>query len=219
MSFTPINKINTKPNIKQNESISDNKYNLNHQKNFYNTRKNNLGNFPIPENPEIPQYSDNSKVKFDEIISNMQKYLNQYIKMGLYSNALFYAEKVFFLTLKKEEEILNILTYNNPQNNYNPVHMLYSELFDFANCLFLNKEYFRCVNIIQKYNMSYFNIQYLNLLGQALFSCEDYDSVIVNLDKNNITYIQSKEDMLCENKIIKFTSNFFLKQNFRIRKF
>ena len=138
------------------------------------------------------QINENTKVKFDDIILNMNNYINQYIYMGIYSNALFYAEKVFFLTLKREEEISNLINNNNSNNNYNPIYQLSEQLYNFANCLFLNKEYFRCVNLIQKYNMTYYNIKFLNLLGQALFASEDYESVILYLDKPFFQFIESK---------------------------
>jgi len=49
---------------------------------------------------------------------------------------------------------------------------------------FLNQEYYRCINLIQKYNMTYYNIIFLNLLGQALTECEDYEGVINFLQKD-----------------------------------
>jgi len=147
-----------------------------------NIKKQNNSEYNIKESP---------KVNFDEVIENMNNYINQYIYMGFYQNALFYAEKVFFLTLKREEEICNLMNLNNPNNNHNPIINLSEQLYNFANCLFLNKEYFRCVNLIQKYNMTYFNIKFLNLLGQALFASEDYESVIEYLDKPSIEYIES----------------------------
>jgi len=148
-------------------------------------------NLDKTENSEY-QLNENPKVKFDEIIANMNNYINQNIYMGFYQNALFYAEKVFFLTLKREEEIANLINLNNPNCNYNPIYQLNEQLYNLAHCLFLNKEYFRCVNMIQKYNMAYYNIKFLNLLGQALFASEDYDSVIQHLDKQNIEFIESK---------------------------
>lgn len=165
--------------------------------NLMNSSDNNKKKFFDPnlnksENSEYHLVENNSRVKFDDIICNMNNYINQYIYMGFYQNALFYAEKVFFLTLKREEEIANLVIMNNPNSNYNPIYQLHEQLYDFANCLFLNKEYYRCVNLIQKYSMTYFNIKFLNLLGQALFASEDYESVIQYLDKQNIEFIESK---------------------------
>jgi len=143
------------------------------------------------ENSEYQLIDNNPKVRFDDIISNMNNYINQYNYMGFYQNALFYSEKVFFLTLKREEEIANLIKINNPNSNFNPIYQLHEQLYNLANSLFLNKEFFRCVNLIQKYNMTYFNIKFLNLLGQALFASEDYESVIQYLDKQNIEFIES----------------------------
>ena len=66
---------------------------------------------------------------------------------------------------------------------------------------FLNKEYSRCVNLIQKYNVIYYNINFLILYGQALFNCDDYDGVILYLEKESISFeSQSIDD---ENNDIK----------------
>ncbi len=141
---------------------------------------------------EISEYQINeNKVKFEEIIANMSNYMNQYIYMGFFQNALFYAEKIFFLTLKREEAIGNFISINNPNLLYNPIYQLNEQLYNFANCLYLNKEYFRCVNLIQKYNMTYYNIKFLILLGQALFASEDYESLIQFLDKPSFEFIES----------------------------
>lgn len=189
-----------KMNISNNNNFfQNNNGNNNNKNNIYNNlissdinqNKYNDANLNKTENSEFNQLTENPKVKFDEIIENMNNYVNQYIYMGFYQNALFYAEKVFFLTSKREEEIANLIYLNNPNCNYNPVYQLNEQLYNFANCLFLNKEYFRCVNLIQKYNMTYYNIKFLNLLGQALFASEDYESVIQNLDKQNIEFIES----------------------------
>jgi tetratricopeptide (TPR) repeat protein len=104
----------------------------------------------------------------EDSTSYMSGMIAQYISLGLYSNALFYADKIFYITLNKD---LSIISDN---------------LFNLANCLYLNKEFYRCVNIIQKYNMTYYNIKFLNLLGQALYACEDYESVISYLEKDNL---------------------------------
>jgi hypothetical protein len=198
-----------------NPEYTNNTINLNNHNNFFqnnNSNKNNIFNNLISSDINQKKYIDpnlqkmepneyqlieNPKVKFDDIISNMNNYINQYIYMGFFQNALFYAEKVFFLTLKREEEVVNLINMNNPNSNYNPIYQLNEQLYNFANCLFLNKEYFRCVNLIQKYNMTYYNIKFLNLLGQALFASEDYESVIQNLDKQNIEFIESKFLKLC----------------------
>lgn len=185
------------PIFGNNTNITNNNNNNHNNKNsiFHNfinsseLNQNKFNNFNAIK-PDMPNsscnYDENSRVKFDEIISNMNNYIDQYIKFGLYSNALFYSEKVFFLTLKREEEIIS-----NLGRNYNPIYKLSEQLFNFANCLFFNKEYFRCVNLIQKNNMTYFNIKYLNLIGQALFASEDYESVIQYLDKTSFQFIES----------------------------
>ena len=62
----------------------------------------------------------------------------------------------------------------------------------FSKCLYLNKEYSRCVNFIQKFNMIYYNLNFLILLGQALYACEDYESLINYLEKENISFETEK---------------------------
>jgi anaphase-promoting complex subunit 6 len=112
--------------------------------------------------PTIPTY--------EELVISMKYSITKYIEMGLYSNALFYADKIFYLSLNKD------------------LYIISDHLYDLARCFYLNKEYYRCVNLIQKYNMTYYNLKFLNLLGQALTACEDYESVISYLDKDNIQF-------------------------------
>lgn len=113
------------------------------------------------------------KIEFpmqEELITHMKYRMNLYIFKGMYASALFYANKLFYLNLNKDLDAIPDLIY------------------DISKCFYLNKEYYRCVNIIQKYNMVYYNIHFLNLLGQALLACEDFESVITYLDKENLTF-------------------------------
>jgi tetratricopeptide (TPR) repeat protein len=105
-----------------------------------------------------------SKTTYGDIITNMRRMMKDYISMGLYTNALFYADKIFYLKSDQTQ--------------------LTEPLLDLAQCYYYNKEYSRCVNIIQKYNMINSNIKFTILLGQALLACEDYESVISYLDKS-----------------------------------
>ena len=59
---------------------------------------------------------------------------------------------------------------------------------------FLNQEYHRCINLIQKYNMAYYTINFLNLLGQALTECEDFEGVINFLQKD-VEFTQKINDV------------------------
>ena len=79
-------------------------------------------------------------------------------------------------------------------------------LFELAQCFYLNKEYYRCVNFIQKYNMTYYNIKFLNLIGQSLLASEDYDGVINYLDKKDLEFIENSHS---------FSQNFRLHQSIR----
>jgi hypothetical protein len=117
-----------------------------------------------------------SPVSLESIITHIKSLINQYLKMGCYTNALFYADKLFYLCLNRELSIVS------------------DHLYDLAYCLYQNKEYFRCVNLIQKYNMTYYNLKYLNLFGQALLACEDYEGVINFLDKEYIQVETSSEE-------------------------
>ena len=115
--------------------------------------------------------SDNKLLpKFSSVIKNMKNLISQNISYHLYKNALFYAEKCLCISLTHD------------------TNSLIENIYIFAKCLFLNKEYSRCVNLIQKYNVIYNNINFLILYGQALFNCEDYDSVISYLEKDSITF-------------------------------
>jgi anaphase-promoting complex subunit 6 len=119
--------------------------------------------------------TQNNPIDLDDVITDMRRQMHQYINTGLYSNALFYANKVFYLSLSKD--LITISDY----------------LYDLANCFYLNKEYYRCVNLIQKYNMAYYSLKFLNLLGMAFLACEDYEAVITYLDKENLA-VESNRD-------------------------
>ena len=124
-----------------------------------------------------------SSPKLSSVIKNMKNLITKNISLHLYKNALFYAEKCLVISLTHD---INSISDN--------IYML-------AKCLFLNKEYSRCVNLIQKYNVIYYNINFLILYGQALFNCDDYDGVILYLEKESISFeSQSIDD---ENNDIK----------------
>ena len=124
-----------------------------------------------------------SSPKLSSVIKNMKNLIKKNISLHLYRNALFYAEKCLVISLTHD---INSISDN--------IYML-------AKCLFLNKEYSRCVNLIQKYNVIYYNINFLILYGQALFNCDDYDGVILYLEKEPISFeSQSIDD---ENNDIK----------------
>ena len=111
-----------------------------------------------------------SSPKLSSVIKNMKNLIKKNISLHLYRNALFYAEKCLVISLTHD---INSISDN--------IYML-------AKCLFLNKEYSRCVNLIQKYNVIYYNINFLILYGQALFNCDDYDGVILYLEKEPISF-------------------------------
>ena len=126
---------------------------------------NNINNFESNIND-----SATSAPKFSSVIKNMKNLITKNISLHLYKNALFYAEKCLCISLTHD------------------VNSISDNIFMLAKCLFLNKEYSRCVNLIQKYNVVYYNINFLILYGQALFNCDDYDSVILYLEKESITF-------------------------------
>ena len=59
------------------------------------------------------------------------------IQSEQYIDAIFFADKIFYLqlTVRQESEFLRAL-------------------YDLANCYLLNKQYVRCIEIIQKYEKS-----------------------------------------------------------------
>jgi len=69
---------------------------------------------------------------------------------------------------------------------------------------YLNQEYYRCINLIQKYNMAYYNIIFLNLLGQALTECEDYEGVINFLQKETEFTQKVDTDLLARYQSIRY---------------
>lgn len=117
--------------------------------------------------------NDSSLPQFNSVIKNMKNLINKNISLHQYKNALFYAEKCLCLSLTHDTQSIT------------------ENIFMFAKCLYLNKEYSRCVNLIQKYNVIYYNINFLILYGQALFNCDDYESVILYLEKDPITFESS----------------------------
>ena len=130
-----------------------------------NSNKYNNNNFESKMNDSIT-----SIPKFSSVIKNMKNLISKNISLHLYKNALFYAEKCLVISLTHE------------------ISSISENIFILAKCLFLNKEYSRCVNLIQKYNVIYYNINFLILYGQALFNCDDYDSIILYLEKDSITF-------------------------------
>ena len=126
---------------------------------------NNNNNFENKINDSVP-----SLPKLSSVIKNMKNLILKNISLHLYKNALFYAEKCLCISLTHD------------------VNSISDNIYMLAKCLFLNKEYSRCVNLIQKYNVIYFNINFLILYGQALFNCDDYDSVILYLEKDQINF-------------------------------
>ena len=124
-----------------------------------------------------------SSPKLSSVIKNMKNLITKNISLHLYRNALFYAEKCLVISLTHD---INSISDN--------IYML-------AKCLFLNKEYSRCVNLIQKYNVIYYNINFLILYGQALFNCDDYDGVILYLEKDSIIIDDENNDIKSKHSI------------------
>jgi anaphase-promoting complex subunit 6 len=108
----------------------------------------------------------------------MKNLLKHYMENGLYSNALFYANKIFYLSFNRDVSVIS------------------DHLYDLAHCFYMNKEFYRCVNVIQKYNVTYYSLKFLNLLGQALLACEDYEGVITYLEKENLQIEQIEADSI-----------------------
>ena len=129
------------------------------------SKYNNINNFDNKINDSI-----SSLPKFSSVIKNMKNLIAKNISLHLYKNALFYAEKCLCISLTHD------------------INSVSDNIYTLAKCFFLNKEYSRCVNLIQKYNVIYYNINFLILYGQALFNCDDYDSVILYLEKDPINF-------------------------------
>jgi len=126
----------------------------------------NLSNNNNIINNKIPSY--------ETIFNYMKDLIKKNLELNLYKNALFYAEKTLNFSI------------NHDINTYS------ESIYMFSKCLYLNKEYSRCVNFIQKFNMIYYNLNFLILLGQALYACEDYESLISYLEKENISFETEK---------------------------
>ena len=117
----------------------------------------------------------NNKIpSYETIFNYMKDLIKKNLDLNLYKNALFYAEKTLNFSI------------NHDMNSYS------ESIYMFSKCLYLNKEYSRCVNFIQKFNMVYYNLNFLILLGQALYACEDYESLISYLEKENISFETEK---------------------------
>ena len=126
----------------------------------------NLSNNNNIINNKIPSY--------ETIFNYMKDLIKKNLDLNLYKNALFYAEKTLNFSI------------NHDINSYS------ESIYMFSKCLYLNKEYSRCVNFFQKFNMIYYNLNFLILLGQALYACEDYESLINYLEKENISFETEK---------------------------
>lgn len=163
-----------------------------------------------------------TNVRFEDIMKKMNKNIEYYSKMGLWKNALFYAEKVFDFTLKKEEEIYNIM--NPPIEHKFPdkfkifedcskspfyvpdyeapwgsgfIHHYSDELYNFAMCLFRNNEPYRCKNLIEKFEMRQYNMKFLILYGQALYECGEYENIVEVLDDDDMVFIEDSKIIFC----------------------
>ena len=88
---------------------------------------NNNNNFENKINDSVP-----SLPKLSSVIKNMKNLILKNISFNLYKNALFYAEKCLCISLTHD------------------VNSISDNIYMLAKCLFLNKEYSRCVNLIQK---------------------------------------------------------------------
>lgn len=115
-------------------------------------------------------------ITLDESLNYMRNLIKENISLGMYVNALFYADKILYLSPNKD------------------IYVISDHLYDLARCFYLNKEYYRCVNLIQKYNMTYYNMKFLNLLGQALIASEDFESVITYLERDSLQFDNSVEE-------------------------
>lgn len=123
-----------------------------------------------------PNNEKSHLLTYENVLGQMKSLIQKYLSVNLYTNALFYAEKCLNFSLNHN---LNSVSEN---------------IYDLAHCLYLNKEYSRCVNLIQKYNMTYYNLNFLILLGEALFNCEDYESLISFLEKEPISFESTPND-------------------------
>ena len=68
--------------------------------------------------------------KFSSVVQNMKNLISKNISLHLYKNALFYAEKNLCISTTHD------------------LNSIYENIYLLAKCLYLNKEYSRCVNLI-----------------------------------------------------------------------
>lgn len=136
---------------------------------------------------------------YEKVHSKMSQLITKNLSLNLYSNALFYAEKCFYFSINQN------------------ITLASSNIFELAKCLFLNKEYSRCVNLIQKYSLTYYNLNFLLLLGQALYACEDYDSVISFLEKEPLDFdektIESEMKLINSSRLLLLGKSYEMQEN------
>lgn len=59
-------------------------------------------------------------------------------------------------------------------------------VYDLANCYFLNKEYLRCVQLIEKFELAFHSEKFRIIIAQALYESKNINACINVLHKDLI---------------------------------
>jgi uncharacterized protein YozE (UPF0346 family) len=116
------------------------------------------------------------RVKLSQTIDEMIIKMNINIKTQNYKNAVFYADKIFYMNLDLTEQ-------------------LHDSLYDLCHCLYLNEEYWRCRSVLEKCNIFHHSYEFLILYGNTLFKLKEFDLVVKYLDnEQNYTFSMEGTD-------------------------
>ena len=92
------------------------------------------------------------------------------MKMNLdnmcYSDAIFYSDKLLHLQSSRRTE------------------PFVKAVYDLGHCYLMNKEYLRCVQLIEKYELAFHSEQFRILTSQALYQAGNLNACISVLEKN-----------------------------------
>ena len=115
-----------------------------------------------PDSIEI-NYIQNNKLPSDvQLIAGMKSAMNNAIKNSCYVDAIFFADK--------------ILTLSNDEKRFKAV-------YDLANCYFMNGDYQRCIDLLEKHQLLEHNERCQILTGHAYLKSGQIDYCIQLLER------------------------------------
>ena len=98
------------------------------------------------------------------LLEKLKMLMHTNIRNHLYTDAIFYADKILHLSINRNEKYVQAV-------------------YDLANCFFLNKEYFRSVQLIEKHALTYWSEKFRLLVAQAFLNAANVDACINVLEK------------------------------------